>query len=192
MDFLNYLPPAGYERLAAKAKERVLNVIEDARALVRAMAADPRGFRNKDSALRPSGVIISNPSEPISRAMTALNTKLSKYPTFPIFAPDPRTRSLISINQGQSGKPSTMRCMELFAVHAIVRLVDAGLFDRLQTCACGKWYFSRFSHQRFCSPECRVTFWESSEERKEQKRKLARNYYLHDKIHNKIHDRRKR
>jgi hypothetical protein len=186
VDFFNLLPRE--KRLGASAKARVVDVIKATRALNQAMREDPHWFRNKDSALQSNGVIIANPSEAVSRAMIAINAKLSKYPTFPMFSPDPRAMSLMAIGHGQAGKPSATRCMELFAVHAVVHLADAGLLDRLQTCACGKWYFARFSHQRFCSPECRVTFWESSEERKEQKRKRARQNY----VHNKIRDRGKR
>jgi hypothetical protein len=76
-----------------------------------------------------------------------------------------------------------MRSTEPIAVHGLVGLAEEGLLDRLQLCACGKWYFGRFSHQRFCSPACRVKFWEDSEERKEQKRQRARENYLYKKAH---------
>lgn len=72
---------------------------------------------------------------------------------------------------------------EWLAVDGVLRLAKANRLDRLQTCACGKWYFAKFSHQRFCSTECRVKFWESSDERKEQKRKKAREYYEFHKVH---------
>jgi hypothetical protein len=72
---------------------------------------------------------------------------------------------------------------ELIAVEAIIQLAEQNRLDRLQVCECGQWYFAKFSHQKFCSTECRVRFWESSEERMEQKRERARQNYVYNKVH---------
>jgi hypothetical protein len=143
------------------------------------MEQNPGWFKNLDSAKDTEGVTAKCAPEVLD-ALDTVNVQLYKYPFFSLIHPDPKSKRLWSVGEALAGG-QVIR--EATAVHAAVRLADAGLLDRLQTCACGKWYFARFSHQRFCSPECRVTFWESSEERKEQKRKLARQYYMHHKIH---------
>lgn len=166
-------------RRAANAKARVRAVIDAIRTLLRAMEQNPDWFKNLDSAEDAEGVSAKCAPDVLD-ALDAVNVQLYKYPTFSLIHPDPKSKRLWSVGEALAGGQVIQ---EATAVHAAVRLADAGLLDRLQTCACGKWYFARFSHQRFCSPECRVTFWESSEERKEQKRKLARQYYMHHKIH---------
>ncbi len=179
LECLNGSASPEHRRRAAKAKERVRAVIDAIRTLLRAMEQNPGWFKNLDSAVDAEGVTVKCALE-IQDAFNAVNVQLYKYPVFSLIHPDPRSKRLWSVGEALAGGQIIP---EATAVHAIVRLVEAGLFDRLKTCACGEWYFARFSHQRFCSPECRVTFWESSEERKEQKRKLARQYYMHHKIH---------
>jgi hypothetical protein len=82
-----------------------------------------------------------------------------------------------------SSIPAGMLLAEFLAVDAIARLTEDGLLGRLQECQCGLWYYAKFAHQRFCSTECRVNFWESSDERKAQKRKRARENYAYHKVH---------
>lgn len=72
---------------------------------------------------------------------------------------------------------------EFAAVEAITKLAEDNLLDRLQACQCGTWFFAKFAHQRFCSTDCRVRFWENSDERKARKRELARGYYAYHKAH---------
>jgi hypothetical protein len=62
-------------------------------------------------------------------------------------------------------------------IHIVVDALQHGWIERIALCQCGRFFFARFSHSRFCSAECRVAFWESSPERKAQKRKKAREYY---------------
>jgi len=53
---------------------------------------------------------------------------------------------------------------------------------RLAQCDCGKYYFRRFRHQRFCSEVCRTQKFRSSEKWKAYRRDKAREYYwLHKK-----------
>jgi hypothetical protein len=179
LECLNGSARPEHKRLAANVKARVRAVIDAIRMLLRAMEQNPGWFKNLDSAEDREGVSAKCAPE-VRDALTAVNLLLYKYSSFSLIHPDPRAKRLWSVSEALAGNRVIV---EATAVHAVVRLADTGLLDRLQTCACGKWYFARFSHQRFCSPECRVTFWESSEERKEQKRKLARQYYVHHKIH---------
>lgn len=48
---------------------------------------------------------------------------------------------------------------------------------RIAQCACGTYYFRRFSHQRFCSETCRLKEFRSSAEWKAHRRRKAREYY---------------
>jgi hypothetical protein len=59
----------------------------------------------------------------------------------------------------------------------IMNLFKNGDLARLRKCECGTYFFARSSITRFCSEECRVAYWENSENRKEQKRKRAKEYY---------------
>ena len=48
---------------------------------------------------------------------------------------------------------------------------------KLRECACSKWFYARFSHQRFCSSKCRERAFRSSEVWKAYRRRKAREYY---------------
>jgi len=48
---------------------------------------------------------------------------------------------------------------------------------RIAQCHCGRYYFRRFRHQRFCSAACRVRKFRSTEEWKAYRRIKAREYY---------------
>lgn len=61
---------------------------------------------------------------------------------------------------------------------------EPGSWWRVSHCHCGRYYFRRFRHQRFCSEVCRVKKFRSSEEWKEYRRRKAREYYwLHKTKH---------
>ena len=63
------------------------------------------------------------------------------------------------------------------AVYHLAQLAKADLLNQLKKCSCGRWLFARFSHQRFCSAQCREKEFRSSPEWKEYRRKKAREYY---------------
>jgi hypothetical protein len=61
---------------------------------------------------------------------------------------------------------------------------EPGSWWRVSQCHCGRYYFRRFRHQRFCSEACRVKEFRSSEEWKAHRRNKAREYYwLHKTKH---------
>lgn len=70
---------------------------------------------------------------------------------------------------------------EAEAVDCAVKLAKIGVISQINKCACGAHFFVRFPKrkppERFCSDQCRVNVWESSQERKEQKREWARKNY---------------
>ena len=166
LEFLNGTPMEGLERLHARSKARILELILDLRNLLNFIGPTWDGKLTKE----------------VSDQFQSVNVKLTKYPTFPIFYPMEDSPRRWNVDDALWGKRSVA---ESVAVHALVRLANQGLLERLQLCQCGLWYFGRFSHQRFCSAGCRVRFWESSEERKEQKRLRSRENYLYHKVHKK-------
>lgn len=67
---------------------------------------------------------------------------------------------------------------EFLVTDIVMDLADSKLLSRVRLCGCGKYFVARSSLTRFCSATCRIEFWESSEERKRQKREKAREYYI--------------
>jgi len=70
---------------------------------------------------------------------------------------------------------------EAECVERVVELARMGVVGQVRKCQCGRYFFVRFPKreppERFCTDECRVQFWEATEERKKQKRERARNNY---------------
>jgi hypothetical protein len=157
-----------------ESKKRLLDVISSIRKLtdlaVHSQACSP-GTRE-------------DPADELSDAMHELNLKLRRYASAPTFF------------DRQFGDPSNTRpwvigkillddspADESLAISAVLSLANQDRLERLQVCGCGSWYYAKFSHQRFCSPECRIKYWEKSEERKQQKRDRARNNYVYKKAY---------
>lgn len=63
------------------------------------------------------------------------------------------------------------------SITTVLGAVNDDLLHTLRNCVCGAYFVARSSASRFCSPKCRIDFWENSEERKAEKRKNAREYY---------------
>ena len=71
--------------------------------------------------------------------------------------------------------------LEFVMVQSIMDAAEHKTLASVRECQCGRYFFARSTLNRFCSPSCRIEFWESSEERKEQKRVKARLYYMQHK-----------
>jgi hypothetical protein len=155
-------------REASDAKDRVLSVIKQiSRLLDRIVQTDgwPMNFEEMPRHLTESFV--------------TLNKTLRRYTATPMLIPlksEPRGWDVVAC------RFEHLSVAEFAAVHDLVRLAKQNRFRQLKLCDCGKWYFARFSHQRFCSEKCRIQFWENSEDRKSQKRAKAREYYEFHKI----------
>lgn len=152
-----------------RAKERVLAVLDAVSSLLQ-IAGKSDCVECRDCEI----------AREFNDALDLANDRLQKYRTSPCFWPDDTAKRKWRLEDSLSSKHSPWEGM---AVHAIVRLADQGLLDRLRKCECGSMYFARFSHQRFCSENCRVKHWEAQESRKEAKRKQARENYLYNKAH---------
>jgi hypothetical protein len=66
---------------------------------------------------------------------------------------------------------------ELGAINAFLQLEWARNLDHVGECKCGKFYYRRFKHQRFCSSGCRLAEQHTSEEFKAKRRLLSKKYY---------------
>jgi hypothetical protein len=75
-------------------------------------------------------------------------------------------------------KGSKQQIQELGHIQTILRMAEGRSITDIRECNCGKLFMARSSLTRFCSPDCRIAFWENSEERKQRKRERAREYYM--------------
>jgi len=170
LEMLNGTSVPKEQRLAASQRVRLLQLIKDIKTLLEMVGPKWDGTL----------------TEQISDQFQCVNVKLAKYPCFTIFYPT-KTNDVQRADGRlwETGEAllGTRPFNESLGVHAVIGLAKQGLLDRIQTCECGKWYFRRFTHQKFCSQECRIKFLESSEERKEQKRQRARENYLYKKAY---------
>jgi hypothetical protein len=62
-------------------------------------------------------------------------------------------------------------------VEAVFELTTGGGLTKVKECFCGKWFFVKFAHQKFCSAPCRDKANKSLPKWKEYRRKKAREYY---------------
>jgi hypothetical protein len=78
------------------------------------------------------------------------------------------------------GRRSRAQYNDLLASNAlscVVTLAQQGTLNRMRECLrCGKWYYARFRHQRFCSTKCQQAHYWSSPEWKAHRRVWMRNY----------------
>lgn len=91
------------------------------------------------------------------------------YQWTPISGPDGRFK--------RRWPPTDGKCDDVQAVYQLMGLAFGRGADRIRECDCGKWFFARFSHQRFCSTKCREKAFRSSPEWKDYRRRKAREYY---------------
>ena len=75
-------------------------------------------------------------------------------------------------------KGNRQRVQEFGHIQTILEMAEQRPITDIRECNCGKLFLGRSSLTRFCSPDCRIAFWENSEERKRQKRDKAREYYM--------------
>ena len=66
---------------------------------------------------------------------------------------------------------------EFAVVGLLMDALERRSLSKIGECGCGALFYARSSLSRFCSDECRIRFWEQCEERKAQKREMARKYY---------------
>lgn len=71
---------------------------------------------------------------------------------------------------------STSGSRDAEMIFKIVRLGERGLLARVRTCAkCGRWFYAKFNHQRFCGKKCQLQHYQTSEEWKARRRERYHN-----------------
>jgi hypothetical protein len=70
------------------------------------------------------------------------------------------------------------------AVYELTWITRNRGIERITECTCGKWFFRRFAHQRFCRAKCRDKAHKSSPKWQEYRRQKARDYYWLHKTKN--------
>lgn len=69
---------------------------------------------------------------------------------------------------------------EVGAIRNVLDLMQSGSIFKVSRCSCGKFYFRKFSHQRFCSEKCRIAEFRTSDEARRKRNEYARKlYHLH-------------
>lgn len=64
------------------------------------------------------------------------------------------------------------------ALLTVLRISQKGVLNRVRKCPrCGRWFFARFRHQRFCQLTCQQKHFRDSEAWKEHRREWMRDYY---------------
>jgi hypothetical protein len=58
--------------------------------------------------------------------------------------------------------------------------IKLDLISKIAVCRCGKFYFRKFAHQRFCSQKCKLAEFRTNEEVRTKRNEYARKlYHLH-------------
>lgn len=69
---------------------------------------------------------------------------------------------------------------EYHPFYALLDAIEDGTLANVKACICGKYFFKKFAHQRFCSEECRIKENQTSEKARESRRRWQRdNYQAH-------------
>jgi hypothetical protein len=63
------------------------------------------------------------------------------------------------------------------AIRIALRIIETGWFWQVGPCTCGKIFFRRFKHQRFCDEKCRIAAFRSSDEARRRRNEYARELY---------------
>lgn len=93
-----------------------------------------------------------------------------------------REKSWAPLKENEIPLPGT-RGGEAAAITILLELIRAGDVFKIDHCRCGKYFFKRFSHQRFCSAKCRLAEFRNSDEARQKRNAYARKlYHLHKKL----------
>jgi len=105
--------------------------------------------------------------------MNELNARLDEYPTSVTFYINYGRKWVFDDGAVAGRRPA----IESIAIHNSIELARRGLLQRILACECGRWFFAKFKHQRFCSIRCRKRHHERSEDFKAARRLYMRRYY---------------
>ncbi len=115
-----------------------------------------------------------------------VNAYLRRFEAVPVVAL-PSTASLKRVrmewqitHQSAVDKKQLFDCanLELAAILSAITLTQMKRIGAVRQCGkCGRWFFARFSHSRFCSDDCKNLFHQEDEATRERKRVKARDNY---------------
>jgi hypothetical protein len=131
--------------------------------------------------INSEGGLDDNPD--VLQKYKAINRVLRRYIAVPVILPDyfsdpnPKLRGW-ELTWERKGHPRPFT--ELRLIHTIADIASANKISSLKQCAhCRRWLFARFSHQRFCSDECKESFHRTNDADKKRRREWARtNYWI--------------
>jgi hypothetical protein len=167
-DIVRWLNQAGNEQRTVRVANMILALQQFAKESIFAM--------------RPERDWSTAEYHDLGKLRSTINLMLSRYRARPvqvgigIQSPD-----ALAFQWVASAKDSATK-LEWTALNQILRLAEQGLLSRLRRCgltACGKWYYARFDHQRFCGApaRCKEKHKTQSEDFKAKRRKYMRDYY---------------
>lgn len=67
---------------------------------------------------------------------------------------------------------------EADAIASVLRLLEEGHVHRMRKCACGKWFYRRFTHQTFCGNPCQQRDFRRTDEYRKKRRKYMREHRM--------------
>lgn len=72
---------------------------------------------------------------------------------------------------------------EAKAIKTVLALIESQAIFKIELCRCEKFFYRRFSHQKFCTSKCRLAEFRDSEESRKKRNDYARKlYHLHKKL----------
>jgi len=79
---------------------------------------------------------------------------------------------LLGTQMGESG-----------AIKTALELMESGAIFQVELCRCGRFFYKRFSHQKFCTSKCRLAEFRESDESRRKRNEYARKlYHLHKRL----------
>jgi hypothetical protein len=122
-----------------------------------------------------------------SKLSRSLNRMLSGYLMHPLFerrgakayvswtSPTDKKLKIAVLAGGDFGE---FTFGEADAVSGVLRLAQQGVENRVMTCKCGKWFYARFNHQKFCGTPCQVRTFRKTDEFRANRREYMQRHRL--------------
>lgn len=174
------------ETLNGESTEQRMAKVESLATLIRCLLELQELFRSM-----PKGIKTSD-SE-LKRVRAAVNDCLSQYLAIPVVTLDSpcgdlgRKSPLVirgwslqweRVERWPMLKLAGIQHIEMSAALIAVNLAQTGQLASLKQCKqCQRWLFARFSHQTFCSEQCKGMFHHTNPDEKKRRRDWARENY---------------
>jgi hypothetical protein len=113
------------------------------------------------------------PEGRMKEVLEEIEYRISEYPTTQTVYMDCWGQAYIDDGVLSGGRPIG----ESLAAHAVCRLTNAELINRISDCHCGRFFYCRFQHQRYCTPRCKQKHNQGSGKYKANRREYMRWYY---------------